>query len=102
MAFSLSGRPPSGTLRRNGGSFVLVMHFNRFVFIKFVRDAAFAAVIAYQVRAESIELNNLVHIAFKACGARHTADDADVVALRVGHPARSLALAQPLGPIFTH
>src|SRR6266704_1973802 len=93
MAFSLFPRPPSRTLGRNGGLVVL---------FEFSSGAAFRAVIAHQVRAESIERNNLVRVAFEDCGARHAADDAGVFTLRNGHSACRLDRTEPLGPIISH
>src|SRR2546430_1325310 len=96
MAFSLSPPPPSRALGRNGG---LVVLFKLFVLLDFASGAAFRAVVAHQVRAESIERNNLVRVSFEDCGARHAADDAGVFTLRNGHSARRLDRAEPLGPV---
>src|SRR3989440_2260618 len=99
MAFSLSPPPPSRALGRNGG---LVVLFKLFVLLDSASGAAFRAVVAHQVRAESIERNNLVRVSFEDCGARHAADDAGVFTLRNGHSARRLDRTEPLGPIISH
>src|SRR5260370_21064619 len=99
MAFSLSPHSLSralGWYRCSFDLFVLV------VLLDFVGGAAFCAVIAHQVRTESIERNNLVRITFKDCRARHATDDAGIFALRDGHSARRLDRAEPLCPVIAH
>src|SRR5438309_406542 len=102
MAFSLFRRSRSPSLGRNGGPFVLVVLFKLLVLLGFVSGAAFRAVIAHQVRAESFERNNLVRISLEDCGARHPTNDAGVFTLRDGHSARCLDCAEPRGPIIPH
>src|SRR5260370_25888493 len=103
MAFSLSRNSLSRTLgwyRHSFDLFVLVVLFKLLVLLDFVGGAAFRAVIAHQVRTESIERNNLVGISFKDCRARHAADDAGILALRDGHSARSLPCSEPFPPVI--
>src|SRR5258708_12088146 len=102
MSFSLSRHSLSRAPGRNGGPLVLVVLFKLLVLFDFVGGAAFRAVIADQVRAESIEWNNLVRISFKNCRARHAADDAGIFALRDGHSPRRLDRTEPLCAIIPH
>src|SRR5216683_7812389 len=105
MAFSLSRNSLSRTLgwyRCSFDLFVLVVLFKLLVLLDFVGSAALRAVIAHQVRTESIERNNLVGKSFKNCRARHAADDAGILALRDGHSARSLDRAEPFRPVISH
>src|SRR5260370_29176054 len=99
MAFSLSPRAFSRALGRNWGPFDL---FVLVVLFKLIRWISFRAVIAHQVRGDSIEWNNLVGISFENCGARHAADDASIFALRDGHSAGRLDRAESFGAVIAH
>src|SRR6266404_5832054 len=99
MAFSLSRRSLSRTLGWYG---CLFDFFVLFVLFDFFGGAAFRAVIAYEVRAESIERNNLIRISFNNRRARHAAHDAGVFALGDGHSAGRLDCAETFGAVVAH
>src|SRR5258708_12558240 len=101
MAFSLSRRSLSRTLGWYGclfDFFVLVVLFKLFVLLDFFGGAAFRAVIAYEVRAESIERNNLIRISFNNRRARHAAHDPGVFALGDVHSPAPLYSPQTSPP----
>src|SRR6267378_2082367 len=96
MAFSLSPHSLSRALGRNWGPFDLVVLF------KLIRWISLRAVIAHQVRGDSIEWNNLAGISFKDRGARHPTDHASIFALRDGHSTGRLDRAESFRAVISH
>src|SRR6266851_4170271 len=96
MAFSLSRRPFSRALGWYGCPFDL------FVLLHFFGGAAFHAVIAHEVGAESIERNNFVRVALDNRRARHSTHDAGVFALGDRHSASGLDCAESFGAVVAH
>src|SRR5260370_22441376 len=102
MAFSLSRRPFSRALGWYGcpfDLFVLVVLFKLFVLLHFFGGAAFHAVIAHEVGAESIERNNFVRVALDNRRARHSTHNAGVFALGDRHSASGLDCAESFGAV---
>src|SRR6266849_4724038 len=111
MAFSLSPLSLSRARGRNGGLFVLIVLFKLFVLVVLIKllvlldffgGAAFRAVVAHEVRTESIERNNLVRITLKNRRTRHSAHDAGIFALGDGHSAGGLDRSEAFGAIIAH